>query len=59
MAQNFVMDIQTIKTEHDYKYAISRIEKLWDANKDTPEGDELDLLITLVESYEMKNYPIT
>ena len=25
---------------------------------DTPEGDELDLLVTLVESYEMKHYPI-
>ncbi len=28
------------------------------AKRDTPEGDELDLLCTLVESYEMKHYPI-
>ena len=52
------MDIKPIKTEQDYNSAISRIEELWGARKDTPEGDELDLLVTLVESYEMKHYPI-
>lgn len=52
------MDIRSIKTEKDYNTAISRIEELWGAKKDTPEGDELDLLITLVESYEMKHFPI-
>ena len=53
------MDIRPIKTEQDYDYAINRIEDLWGAKKDTPEGDELDLLVTLVESYEMKHYPIS
>ncbi len=52
------MDIKPIKTEQDYKSALSRIEELWGAKKDTSEGDELDLLVTLVESYEMKHYPI-
>lgn len=52
------MEIRPIKTEQDYNSAISRIEELWGARKDTPDGDELDLLVTLVESYEMKNYPI-
>ena len=52
------MDIRPIKTEQDYTDSISRIEKLWGAKKDTPKGDELDLLVTLVESYEMKHYPI-
>ena len=52
------MDIRPIKTEQDYKTAISRIEELWGAKKDTPEGDEFDLMVTLVESYEMKHYPI-
>jgi HTH-type transcriptional regulator / antitoxin HigA len=51
------MDIRPIKTEQDYSTALSRIEELWGANKETPEGDELDVLITLVEFYEMKNYP--
>ena len=52
------MEIRPIKTEQDYDSAIGRIEELWGAKKDTPEGDEFDLLVTLVESYEMKHYPI-
>ncbi len=52
------MDIRPIKTEQDYNSAINRIEDLWGAKKDTPEGDELDLLVTLVELYELKHYPI-
>ena len=52
------MNIRPIKTELDYNESIKRIEQLWGAKKDTPEGDELDLLCTLVESYEMKHYPI-
>jgi HTH-type transcriptional regulator/antitoxin HigA len=52
------MDIKPIKTQEDYNLSIMRIEELWGATKDTLEGDELDLLVTLVESYEMKHYPI-
>jgi HTH-type transcriptional regulator/antitoxin HigA len=52
------MDIRPIKTEKDYNSAIIRIEELWGAKKDTVKGDELDLLVTLVESYEIKHYPI-
>ncbi|MBN1969871.1 MAG: transcriptional regulator [Candidatus Delongbacteria bacterium] len=52
------MDIRPIRTVEDYNAAISRIEELWGAKKDTLEGDEFDLLVTLVESYEMKHYPI-
>jgi HTH-type transcriptional regulator/antitoxin HigA len=58
------MNIRPIKTEQDYNTiaivsAIERIEELWGSKKDTAAGDELDLLVTLVESYEMKHYPIT
>ncbi len=52
------MEIKPIKTEQDYNMSIKRIEELWGAKRDTPEGDELDLLCTIVESYEMKHYPI-
>ncbi len=52
------MDIKPIKTEQDYKNSLDRIEKLWGSKRDTPMGDELDLLVTLVEAYEMKNFPI-
>jgi len=52
------MEIRPIKTEQDYNDSIKRIEELWGAKKDTLQGDELDLLVTLVESYEIKHYPI-
>jgi len=53
------MEIKPIKTETDYTNSIKRIETLWGAKKDSIEGDELDLLCTLVESYEMHHFPIT
>ncbi len=52
------MNIKPIKTEQDYQDTIKRIEVLWGAEKDTAQGDEFDLLCTLVESYEMKHFPI-
>ncbi len=52
------MKIKPIKTEDDYNETIKRIEALWGAKKDTVEGDELDLLVTLVEAYEINHFPI-
>ncbi len=52
------MDIQPIKTEKDYDLALKVIDELWDSEKDTPEGDRLDILITLVEAYEQINHPV-
>ncbi|MBW8051615.1 MAG: hypothetical protein FVQ77_15020 [Cytophagales bacterium] len=52
------MEIKPIKTEADYKKALEKIEKLMDAKANTPEGDLLDVLATLVETYEKKHYPI-
>jgi len=50
--------IHPIKTEKDYREALSGIRKLWDAKPDTVDGDRLDVLITLVEAYEEKNHRI-
>ncbi|PIE83571.1 MAG: transcriptional regulator [Candidatus Contendobacter odensis] len=52
------MDIKPIKTEADYQQVLSDIERLMDAQPDTPEGDRLDVLSTLVEAYEAQHYPI-
>ena len=41
-----------IKTETEYNDALKRIEKLFDAEQGTPEADELELLVALVELYE-------
>jgi HTH-type transcriptional regulator/antitoxin HigA len=47
-----------IKNDEDYKKALSRIEELMDAQPDTPEMDELELMTALVEMYEDRHYPI-
>lgn len=52
------MTYKVIKTEGDYKRALACIDELMDAEPNTPEGDELELLVTLVELYEEKKYPI-
>ena len=52
------MDIQPIRTEIDHDIALQEIDKLWDAPDGSPESDKLDVLVTLVEAYEDKQYPI-
>ncbi|MBF0478535.1 MAG: DNA-binding protein [Candidatus Omnitrophica bacterium] len=52
------MTIKPIKTEKDYHAALNAIESIWDAKPNTKNGDLLDILTTLVEAYERKNYPI-
>jgi HTH-type transcriptional regulator/antitoxin HigA len=53
-----MITINPIKTEADYEATLARVEELWGAKPDTPEGDELEVLFTLVEAYEAKHYPI-
>ena len=45
-----------IKTEEDYSLVLSRIEDLMDAEANTPEAEELELLATLIELYEDEHY---
>lgn len=52
------MDIKPIKNSKDYQNALRMIDSLWDAKKNSPEYDKLDILTTLVESYESKYFPI-
>jgi HTH-type transcriptional regulator / antitoxin HigA len=52
------MYIKPIKTKEDYQTALKKIESLFDAKPDTPEGDHLEVLTTLVEDYEYKHYSI-
>lgn len=52
------MKAKLIKTEADYHAALSRIEAIFDAKLGTSKGDELELLTTLVEMYEEKQFPI-
>ena len=50
--------IKLIKTEREYSQAMSRLEKIFDAKKSTPEGDELEVLGILIEKYEDEHFPV-
>lgn len=52
------MDVTPIKTKRDHARALKEIERLMDARPGTPEGDRLDVLVTLVEAWEAKHYRI-
>jgi HTH-type transcriptional regulator/antitoxin HigA len=52
------MDIKPIKTHRDHRRALKEIEGLMSAKRNTPEGDRLDVLVTLVEAWEAKHYPL-
>ena len=52
------MEIRVIKTAEDYAATLAEIESLFDATPDTPDGDRLDVLVTLLEAFEKKHYPI-
>jgi len=51
-------DLKPIRTEEDYDVALSEVERLWGAKLGTPEGDRLDVLATLIDSYEQAQYPM-
>ena len=52
------MDIKPIKTDADYRAALNEIEGLMMAGPDTPEGEKLDVMVTLIEAYEAKHFPM-
>ncbi|MFM6975790.1 MAG: type II toxin-antitoxin system HigA family antitoxin [Sphingobacteriaceae bacterium] len=52
------MNIKPIKNEADYLEALARLELIFDAKKDSPEGDELEILSILIEKYEDEKFPI-
>ena len=52
------MKPKIIKTDADYQATLARIERIFDAKPGTAKGDELELLLLLVETYEDKTYPI-
>jgi HTH-type transcriptional regulator/antitoxin HigA len=52
------MEIKPIKTDADYRAALKAVETLMSAEPDTPEGEKLDVLVTLIEAYEHKHFPL-
>lgn len=54
------MEIRPIHNEADYRRTLKEVSRLMDHDPDigTPEGDRLDVLVTLVQAYEIKHFPI-
>ncbi len=52
------LELKPIKTEADYRQALAAVEQLFDAPLNTPEGDRLEILTTLIDAYEERHYPI-
>lgn len=53
-----MINIKTITTDSDYKAALKEIETLMMAEADTPEGEKLDVMVTLIEAYESELFPL-
>ena len=54
------MNIRPIHTEADYRAALADISALMESDPapGTPKGDRLDILVTLVEAYEARHFPL-
>jgi HTH-type transcriptional regulator / antitoxin HigA len=52
------MDIRPIRTKADYRAALKEAERLWQADPDTPAGDRVEVLVTLIEAYEAQHFAI-
>jgi HTH-type transcriptional regulator/antitoxin HigA len=52
------MNIHPIRTDEDHRSTLAEIEKLWGAPEGTSKGDKLDILVTLVEAYEDRRWPL-
>lgn len=58
MQKQYNMEHKVIKTEEEYNKALVRLEKIFDAEPNTKEGDELELLSLLIDNYENIHFPI-
>ena len=53
------MNIKPIKNDEDLQAAFNRLEAIYQAQEGSVEADEMEILVTLVEAYENKHYPIS
>lgn len=52
------MNWKVLKTDEEYNKASMRLMEIFHANPNTPENDELDLLLVLVKDYDDKHYEL-
>src|ERR1051325_716855 len=51
-------ELKPIRNKADYKRALLEVERLWGARSGTPAGDRLDVVATLIDAYESKQFPM-
>ena len=52
------MNIKPIRNDEDLHAAFKQLELVYQAQEGTPDADEMEILVTLIEAYERKHYPI-
>lgn len=52
------VSVSPVRTEAEYEAALADIEGLMNAAPASPEGDRLDVLVTLVQAYEARHHPV-
>ncbi|MEI2767985.1 MAG: hypothetical protein V9E86_05665 [Nitrosomonas sp.] len=52
------MDIESIKTDADYRIILKEVEAYMMAEPNTPEGEKLNVLLNLIDAYERKHFPL-
>jgi HTH-type transcriptional regulator/antitoxin HigA len=52
------MNIKPIRNDQDLQQAFRLLEMVFQAKEGTPEADQMEILVTLIEAYENKHYPI-
>ena len=52
------MKVKPIRSDSDYQATLRRIEELWGSPVGSSGGDELEVLVTLVEAFEREHYPV-
>ena len=50
--------LQAIRDPAEYEAAIAEVAALWGAARGTAEGDRLDALVTTIDAYEARTYPM-
>ena len=58
MQMRYKMNLKILKTEVEHNIALKRLDEIFDAEPNTPEGDEFELLALLIDNYETKHHPI-
>ena len=53
------MQIKPIRNDDDLRAAFTQLENVFQADAGTPEADEMEILVAMIEAYENRHYPIS